>query len=127
MLIITKDGNWSEWIDFFLTAVIEQAKINIQKAQKLLNLYNEMKDRFIQITKSQYAIPALDAFFKQPIISTTKFIQMTGMPNRMTANNILKSLIEAGLINLHKPSEGRKAAEYAFNSIIDIIESRDVY
>jgi hypothetical protein len=36
-------------------------------------------------------------------------------------------LIEAGLISLHKPSEGRKSAEYAFNSIIDIIESRDVY
>jgi Fic family protein len=127
LLMITKDGDWSGWIDFFLTAVIQQAKINIDKAQKLLNLYNEMKDRFIQATKSQYAIPALDAFFRQPIISTTNFIQMTGIPNRMTANNILKSLIEAGLIHLHKPSEGRKSAEYAFNSIIEIVESRDVY
>ena len=127
LLMITKDGDWSGWIDFFLTAVIQQAKINTDKAQKLLNLYNEMKDRFIQATKSQYAIPALDAFFRQPIISTANFIQMTGIPNRMTANNILKSLIEAGLIHLHKPSEGRKSAEYAFNSIIEIVESRDVY
>ena len=127
LLMITKYGDWSGWIDFFLTAVIQQAKINTDKAQKLLNLYNEMKDRFIQATKSQYAIPALDAFFRQPIISTANFIQMTGIPNRMTANNILKSLIEAGLIHLHKPSEGRKSAEYAFNSIIEIVESRDVY
>jgi Fic family protein len=68
LLMITKDGDWSGWIDFFLTAVIQQAKINVDKAQKLLNLYNEMKDRFIQATKSQYAIPALDAFFRQPIL-----------------------------------------------------------
>jgi len=122
LLMITKDGDWSGWIDFFLTAVIQQAEININKAQKLLNLYNEMKNRFIQATKSQYAIPALDAFFRQPIISTAKFIQMANIPNRMTANNILKSLIEAGLISLHKPSEGRKSAEYAFNSIINIVE-----
>jgi hypothetical protein len=125
--MITKNNDWSGWVDSFLTAVIQQAKINTDKAQKLLNLYNEMKDRFIQATKSQYAIPALDAFFRQPIISTANFIQMTGIPNRMTANNILKSLIEAGLIHLHKPSEGRKSAEYAFNSIIEIVESRDVY
>ena len=125
--MITKDGDWSGWIDFFLTAVIQQAKININKAQKLLNLYNEMKDRFIQATKSQYAIPALDAFFRQPIINTANFIQMTGIPNRITANNVLKSLIEAGLISLHKPSEGRRSAEYTFNSIINIIESGDVY
>jgi len=109
LLMITKNNDWNGWVDFFLAAVIQQAKINIDKAQKLLNLYNEMKDRFIQVTKSQYAIPALDAFFRQPIISTANFIQMTGIPNRMTANNILKSLIEAGLINLHKPSEGRKS------------------
>jgi Fic family protein len=125
LLMITKNNDWSKWIDFFLTAIIEQAKININKAQKLLNLYNEMKDKFIQLTKSQYAIPALDAFFKQPMLNTANFIQITGIPNRMTANNILKSLIEAGLINLHKPSEGRKPAEYAFNSIIDIIKGKE--
>jgi Fic family protein len=127
LLMITKDGDWSGWIDFFLTAVVQQAEINIDKAQKLLNLYNKMKDKFIQATKSKYAIPALDAFFKQPIINTANFIQMTGIPNRITANNVLKSLIEAGLISLHKPSEGRRSAEYTFNSIINIIESGDVY
>jgi hypothetical protein len=36
-------------------------------------------------------------------------------------------LIEAGLISLHKPSEGRKSAEYTFNNIINIIESGDIY
>jgi hypothetical protein len=60
--MITKNNDWSGWVDFFLTAVIQQAKINIDKAQKFLNLYNEMKDRFIQATKSQYAILLLMRF-----------------------------------------------------------------
>jgi hypothetical protein len=83
LLIITKDNDWSGWIDFFLTAVIQQAKINIDKAQKLLNLYNEMKDRFIQATKSQYAIPALDAFFKQPVIDTKSFLELIKAPKKV--------------------------------------------
>jgi len=125
LLMITEADDWEGWIDFFLTAVIEQAKENINKSKKLMDLYTQMKEKFIQATRSQYAIPALDAFFRQPILSTTNFIQMAGLPNRITANNIIKSLLDAGLIHLYRPSEGRRPAEYVFDSIIKIVEGRD--
>jgi hypothetical protein len=50
---------------------------------------------------------------------------MAGLPNRITANNIIKSLLDAGVIRLYRPSEGRRPAEYAFDSIINIVEGRD--
>jgi Fic family protein len=121
LLMITKDGDWSGWIYFFLTAVMQQAKINIDKAQKLLNLYNEMKDRFIQATKSQYAIPALDAFFRQPIISTTKFKEAIGAPKKSSSNEILKILEKFRLIKLYEIAEGNKPAKYAFIKILEIV------
>jgi Fic family protein len=121
LLMITKDGDWSGWIYFFLTAVIQQAKINIDKAQKLLNLYNEMKDRFIQATKSQYAIPALDAFFRQPIINTTKFKEAIGAPKKSSSNEILKILEKFRLIELYEMAEGNKPAKYAFIKILEIV------
>jgi len=122
LLMITKDGDWSGWIDFFLTAVIQQAKININKAQKLLNLYNEMKDRFIQATKSRYAIPALDAFFKQPVIDTTTFIKLVGTPKR-TGILILNKLLDSNLISLRSPSRGSVPAIYKLENICNIIGS----
>jgi Fic family protein len=121
LLMITKDGDWSGWIYFFLTAVMQQAKINIDKAQKLLNLYNEMKDRFIQATKSQYAIPALDAFFRQPIINTTKFKEAIGAPKKSSSNEILKILEKFRLIKLYEIAEGNKPAKYAFIKILEIV------
>ena len=121
LLMITKDGDWSGWIYFFLTAVMQQAKINIDKAQKLLNLYNEMKDRFIQATKSQYAIPALDAIFRQPIISTTKFKEAIGAPKKSSSNEILKILEKFRLIKLYEIAEGNKPAKYAFIKILEIV------
>ncbi|ACG58182.1 filamentation induced by cAMP protein Fic [Hydrogenobaculum sp. Y04AAS1] len=126
LLMITKDNNWSGWIDFFLTAVIQQAKINIDKAQKLLNLYNEMKDGFIQATKSQYAIPALDAFFRQPIITTTKFKEAIGAPKKSSSNEILKILEKSGLIKLYEMAEGNKPAKYAFIKILEIVGEAEI-
>jgi hypothetical protein len=97
----------------------------IESTQATFNLYTQMKEKFIQATRSQYAIPALDAFFRQPILSTTNFIQMAGLPNRITANNIIKSLLDAGLIRLYRLYEVRKLAEYIFDSIINIVEDRE--
>lgn len=120
LLMITKNNDWSGWVDFFLTAVIEQSKENINKAQKLLNLYNEMKDRFIQATKSQYAIPALDAFFKQPVIDTKSFLELIKAPKR-SGIDVLNKLVSSDLIILRTPSKGNNPAVYEFTKILDII------
>jgi Fic family protein len=122
LLMITKDGDWSGWIDFFLTAVIQQAKININKAQQLLNLYNEMKDRFIQATKSQYAIPALDAFFRQPVIDTKSFLELIKAPKK-SGIEVLNKLVSSNLIILRTPSKGNNPAVYEFTKILDIINA----
>jgi hypothetical protein len=114
--------------DFLLAPLTSKEKVlssGIEGTQATFNLYTQMKEKFIQATRSQYAIPALDAFFRQPILSTTNFIQMAGLPNRITANNIIKSLLDAGLIRLYRLSEGRRPAEYIFDSIINIVEGRD--
>jgi hypothetical protein len=114
--------------DFLLAHLTSREKVlssGIEGTQATFNLYTQMKEKFIQATRSQYAIPALDAFFRQPILSTTNFIQMAGLPNRITANNIIKSLLDAGVIRLYRPSEGRRPAEYVFDSIIKIVEGRD--
>jgi hypothetical protein len=80
-----------------------------------------MKEKFIQATKSQYAIPALDAFFRQPIINTTKFKEAIGAPKKRSSNEILKILEKFRLIKLYEMAEGNKPAKYAFIKILEIV------
>ena len=119
LLIVTQRGDWSGWIVFFLEAVIEQAKENIDKAQRLLALYNEMKNKFIQVTNSQYAIHALDAFFKQPIIDTSTFVKLTGIPRR-SGKEILTKLAKEKLISIRSPARGNNPAVYELGEILEI-------
>ena len=46
--ILRKAGDWSEWVRFFLQAVIEQARENAAKMRDILALYDEMKARIVE-------------------------------------------------------------------------------
>lgn len=53
----------------------------------MLSLYEKLKEKFIDITHSQYAVSVLDTFFKAPIINTVHFIKLSDIPNKVTAND----------------------------------------
>jgi len=48
---------------FLLNAVINQAKQNSTKVKDIIQLYFEMRDRIIELTRSQYSHQLLDAIF----------------------------------------------------------------
>jgi len=126
LLFITEKGDWQGWIEFFLNAIIKQSEINIGKSKKMLELYEKSKMEFAAATQSQYAIAALDTFFKKPIINTSLFLKTTAIHNRGTGNDILKKLVNAKLIKLLKPSEGRKPAVYIFYDLLNIVEDKKI-
>jgi len=63
LLAVSRDNDWTGWCAFFLQAVQAQAEENQRKAQAILNLYDSLKHRFAELTRSQYAIHALDWLF----------------------------------------------------------------
>lgn len=125
---ISDSGNWQIWMEFFLQAVIEQASANADKAQSILCLYNEMKDRFVAATHSQYALTALDTFFTKPIINTNDFLKKSSIENRSTANAIIRQLRDDGIICLYREGGGRgKPAVYVFPELINLSEGNIVF
>jgi len=126
LLFVTEKDDWQGWIEFFLNAIIEQSEINVEKSKKMLELYERSKKKFMKATQSQYVILALDAFFKKPIINTSLFLKTTAIHNRGTGNDILKKLVNAKLIKLLKPSEGRKPAVYIFCDLLNIVEDKKI-
>lgn len=127
LLLITETGDWQGWVEFFTDAVITQADTNLAKAQQILELYNDLKPKFIDATHSQYAVPALDAFFMRPIINSTDFTSRSGIENSATASTILKKLKENGLIQIYREGSGRNPNIYMLRQLLNIAEGRQAF
>ena len=117
---ISEKDDWNGWIRFFLTAVVEQAKENIKKARAILNLYEKMKQDVPAITRSQYAIQAIDALFHRPIFSIAGFANRCGIP-LPTAKRIVENLKKEDLVKALSEGKGRKAGKWVFAPLLAIV------
>ena len=126
LLAVSRDGDWTGWVAFFLQALIVQAEANQQKAERILTLYNERKDWIAQVTRSQYAVRALDWMFARPIFKTSDFVETSDIP-APTAGRILRVLRDAGLLRELRPAAGRRAAVLAFAELLNIAEGEEAF
>ncbi len=126
LLAISRDGDWTGWCRFFLTALTEQAKDNEAKAKAILALYQSRKDWVVEQTHSQYAVRALDWFFSRPIFRTSDFVASAGIP-APTANRLLRVVRDNGLLRELRAGRGRRAAILAFTELLNIAEGRSVF
>lgn len=108
---------------FYLSAYLEA---NLFKAQQIHTLYKQLKEIFLEVTRSQFAVPALDAFFLKPILNSTDFATRSGIGNRVTANALLKTLADRSLIQILRPGAGRTPHIYALGALLNIAEGRDI-
>lgn len=122
---ISKDGDWDGWIEFFLKAIMLQARANNRKVRKIMGLYDDMKVQVQDITHSQYGIQVLDAIFDRPIFKTTDFVTRTGI-HKPTAMGLLRQLKGAGILVTLLEGSGQRATVLAFPRLINIAEGREI-
>lgn len=118
---VSRGGDWNGWIQFFLTAVAEQAQVNTEKTGAVLTLYERMKAEVPKAIRSQYVIQAIDALFDRPIFTSTDFIARSGIP-KASGLRILKALRDKGLVGDLRAGKGRRAGVLAFPDLIEITE-----
>lgn len=126
LLAISRDDDWTGWCGFFLRAVIAQAETNQRKAQAILALHQRQRDWVAEVTRSQYAVRALDWMFAQPIFKTSDFVETADIP-RPTANRILRVLRDEGMLLEVRAASGRRAAVLAFSELLNIAEGHDAF
>jgi hypothetical protein len=80
-----------------------------------------MKQDVPGITRSQYAIQAIDALFRRPIFRSTDFITDSKIPKH-TAFRILNELQSKGIVNVLREGKGRRAAILVFAELLEITE-----
>lgn len=126
LLAVSRDGDWTGWCEFFFRALIAQAEANRAKAQEILALYGARKDWIANVTRSRYAVRALDWFFGRPIFKTSDFVATAGIP-RSTAIRILRVVRDEGLLRELRHPGGRRAAVLAFPELLNIAEGRAAF
>lgn len=110
------------WVGFFLRAMIAQAEEDAGKAWRILALYNRMKARVAELTRSQFAIRALDVLFDHPIFSTPQFVARSGVP-KGSAVRILRTLADGEIVRVIRAGLRRRPAIYAFPELIEIVNA----
>ncbi len=116
---ISAKGDWDSWIIYFLNAVIEQSELNIVKAENIMNLYANKKEKIRETTESKYSVDILDFLFSYPLFSTTQFAKQTGI-KQPYANQVIKKLVKSNIIKLFKKGKGNQPSIYLFPDLLVI-------
>ena len=117
-------GAWNRWIEFFLTALIEQAKLNAAKARDIIDLYENKKKQIVALTHSRFAIPLLDALFEKPVLRSSDLTAREGMPSKPMVMNLLGKLKKGGILKVVNEGSGQRAQVLAFAELIDLCEGK---
>jgi len=125
LLAVSRDADWTGWCRFFLGATRAQAENNHRKASEILRLYESMKPRLREITRSQYVVHALDWMFERPIFKSSDFVESAGIP-APTAKRILQALKKSGVLAALTPGSGRRPAVLSFPDLLKIAEGESV-
>jgi len=120
MRAVSERDDWSSWCQFFLEAVEKQANRNLEIAENIGALYEEMKHIFGEILGSRYSVNALDFVFTNPVFRNNKFTSNGNIP-RPTAARFARVLLEKGLIKTIEEPSGRRSGLYAFERLLELV------
>jgi Fic family protein len=119
LLAVSTQGAWRQWIEFFLMAVISQSEDAIERSNKLLALWEELRGELQTARSSALLLQLLDNLFARPAISIPRAQRLLGVTYRAAANNIQK-LVDAGI--LEELPESLRPKMYIANRILDILQ-----
>ena len=117
-------AEWNDWISFFLTALIEQARENADKARAVMDLYERLKVRVLELTRSQYAVPMLDVLFARPILRSSDFESQPGMPSKQMIMSMVGKLKQDNILKVVREGSGRRPQVLALTELINLCEGQ---
>ncbi len=123
LLAVSRDEDWTGWSRFFLEGVKVQAEDNLAKARAILDLYEDMKIRVAELTRSHYAVHALDWIFERPIFRSIDFVNTAGIPEP-TARRVLRVLRQNEVLSVVRSGGGRRSPILSFPDLLNTAEGK---
>ena len=120
-------GSWTHWTAFFLEGVATQAEANTNKARAIQDLYERLKQQFLDLTHSQFAVPLLDFMFERPIFRASDISKLEQMPSAPMVSHLLATLKQNQLLHTVQEGAGRRSQILALSELINLCEGRKVF
>lgn len=98
MFKVSLNGEWLEWIDFFLKGVIESSRSAIGTIRNLMNLHAQYIARLHRIRASAMLIRFVDMLFDAPVISIPRVRTQLGITYRAAKLNT-ERLVREGILS----------------------------
>lgn len=118
--------SWNHWIEFFLHALIDQAKLNAEKARAIMSLYEDLKLRVLELTHSQYAVPLLDKLFARPILASSDLFGNKKMPSKPMVMHLLRRLREGNILRVISKGGGPRPQILVLAELVNLCEGKKV-
>ena len=117
---VSENNEWTEWCIFFLKAVEKQAIRNLEVAENIRRLYDNMKQSFSDALASKWSVNALDFVFTNPVFRNNKFTSNSGIPSSSAAR-FTRLLLENKFISVLEEPSGRRPALYVFEPLMELV------
>lgn len=94
--MVRTSGDLDSWLGFFLAGIEVQANDAVARAEAIVDLREEYRERVLARTRSQ-AISLVDILFAHPIL-TARLVEANLDVRRPTALRMLSQLVDAGIL-----------------------------
>lgn len=119
-------NSWERYLHADAPDRLVQLAVLHAEFEAIHRLYGDRKDWIAEVTRSQYAVRALDWIFSRPIFKTSDFVASVDIP-APTAKRILRVVRDHNLLTELQPASGRRSAILAFSELLDIADRRGAF
>lgn len=117
---VSKSDDWTQWCLFFLKAAESQAKQNLATAERIQQLYEDLKIESNTMLSSKWNGSVLDFIFTRPIFPGSLLAEEIGV-TPSTGARFIRILVDNGILHVAKIPSGRRPGIYRFERLMEIV------
>ena len=114
---IRTNGNWNEWIKFFLSTVTKQCEKYIQIITEINALYSRHMDEACNLARSSNMVDIINALYQYPITTAKQIASVTKIP-MTSVNRYLSQLVECKMLYTDNRTRNRTFFYYDLLGIL---------
>lgn len=122
LLRVSTHGDWVGWLDFFLSAVAEQATDAVRRAKRLQVLREDYRARVTSARTSSLLPQLVDALFATQALTIGRAQEVLGVSTRAAAQTV-ERLVTAGILVEHRFGRRRFFLAHEIIAVANGLES----
>lgn len=109
-----------------LEALTAQAEETIRKVGTITQCHEDLKRRIVDLTRSRFAVPLLDAMFERPVFKRArlekKLATLEKPSTRPALHGLLQKLVRQKMLHVQVEGKGRRGTIYALEELMQLLE-----